>query len=106
MGYSRRLGGGEIPNYETDEIHTPNIPSETETPFVEVDVGHEDVQLVQVPFLREQRAVQQPPKKQKTLGLKRQVKTKHVATRKYRTRSTVGFKSKCKGNFSEPIELD
>nr|GMD36114.1 uncharacterized protein LOC109148764 isoform X2 [Ipomoea batatas] len=116
---------------ETDEIHTPNIPSETETPFVEfeigndevhhrnlprnlenpsheVDVGHEDVQLVQVPFLREQRAVQQPPtsKKQKTLGLKRQVKTKHVATRKYRTRSTVGFKSKCKGNFSEPIELD
>nr|GLL29961.1 uncharacterized protein LOC109147815 [Ipomoea trifida] len=91
---------------ETDEIHTPNIPSETETPFVEVDVGHEDVQLVQVPFLREQRAVQQPPKKQKTLGLQRQVKTKHVATRKYRTRSTVGFKSKCKGNFSEPIELD
>nr|GMD64367.1 mitochondrial outer membrane protein porin of 34 kDa [Ipomoea batatas] len=97
---------------ETDEIHTQNIPSETETPFVEfeigndevhhrnlprnlenpsheVDVGHEDVQLVQVPFIREQRAVQQPPtsKKQKTLGLKRQVKTKHVATRKYRTSS-------------------
>nr|GLL27493.1 uncharacterized protein LOC109148764 isoform X2 [Ipomoea trifida] len=114
-----------------DEIHTLNIPSETESPFVEfeigndevhhrnlprnlenpsheVDVGHEDVQLVQVPFFRKQRAVQQPPtsKIQKTLGLKRQVKTKHMATRKYRTRSTVGFKSKCKGNFSEPIELE
>nr|GMD32201.1 uncharacterized protein LOC109148764 isoform X2 [Ipomoea batatas] len=113
-----------------DEIHTLNIPSETESPFVEfeigndevhhrnlprnlknpsheVDVGHEDVQLVQVPFLREQRAVQQPPtsKKKKTFGLKRQVKTKHVATRKYRTRSTVGSSPNAKGISVNQLNL-
>nr|GMD60383.1 uncharacterized protein LOC109148764 isoform X2 [Ipomoea batatas] len=110
------VGDGESDNPE-------NLPDESDNPensSHEVQLGDEMVQLVQVPFLREsktnqvrkaareERAIQQPPtsKKQKTLGLKRQVKTKHVATRTYRTRSTVVFKSKFKGNLSEPIELD
>nr|GLL35890.1 uncharacterized protein LOC109148764 isoform X2 [Ipomoea trifida] len=110
------VGDGESDNPE-------NLPDESDNPensSHEVQLGDEVVQLVQVSFLRESmtnqvrkaaredRAIQQPPtaKKQKTLGLKRQVKTKHVATRKYRTRSTVVFKSKFKGNLSEPIELD
>nr|GLL16369.1 uncharacterized protein LOC109148764 isoform X2 [Ipomoea trifida] len=110
------VGDGESDNPE-------NLPDESDNPensSHEVQLGDEVVQLVQVPFLRESmtnqvrkatredRAIQQPPtaKKQKTLGLKRQVNTKHVATRKYRTRSTVVFKSKFNGNLSEPIELD
>nr|GMD34170.1 uncharacterized protein LOC109148764 isoform X2 [Ipomoea batatas] len=110
------VGDGESDNPE-------NLPDESDNPensSHEVQLGDEVMQLVQVPFLREsktnqvrkaareERAIQQPPtsKKQKILGLKRQVKTKHVATRTYRTRSTVVFKSKFKGNLSEPIELD
>nr|GMC55442.1 uncharacterized protein LOC109148764 isoform X2 [Ipomoea batatas] len=109
------VGDGESDNPENLLDESDN----SENSSHEVQLGDEVVQLVQVPFLRESktnqvrkaaredRVIQQPPtaKKQKTLGLKR-VKTKHVATRKYRTRSTVVFKSKFKGNLSEPIELD
>nr|GMD98826.1 uncharacterized protein LOC109148764 isoform X2 [Ipomoea batatas] len=106
-----------------DEIHRLNLPDESDNPLVEFEVGNDEMHNINLPKnlenpshekkqvrkeVREERAIQQPPtsKKQKTLGLKRQVKAKHVATRTYRTRSTVGFKSKFKGNFNEPIELE
>ncbi|XP_019152032.1 PREDICTED: uncharacterized protein LOC109148764 isoform X2 [Ipomoea nil] len=69
----------------------------------EVEEGHEVVNNQELP-------TQQPPpptaKKQKTLGLRKQVKTKQARTRKCKTRSTMGFKSKFKGNFNEPIEIE
>nr|GMC51448.1 uncharacterized protein LOC109148764 isoform X3 [Ipomoea batatas] len=104
-------------------MHSINLPGEIENPFVEFELGNDEMHSLNLPGatenpfvetkkvrkrVREERAIQQPPtsKKQKTLGLKREVKTKQVATRTYQTMSTVGFKSKFKGNISEPIELE
>nr|GME16018.1 uncharacterized protein LOC109148764 isoform X2 [Ipomoea batatas] len=89
-------------------VHNLNLPDNPENPLHEVEVGHEVVQFIKVPFFEKCQFNNFLPyfKKHKTLGLRKQMKTKEVATRKYQTRPTMGFKTKFKGNFSEPIELE